>query len=373
MRYSLDMVKDGERILNKLSSLTSKSERSQDGTRPSSCFFSVFYLEKGNSMPRFRLAPRWRGFTLIELLVVIAIIAILIALLLPAIQKVRSAAARTQSVNNLKQIGIAAANFHDVNNRLPDQGNNNACICNWGWSFQILPYIEQQNMYQQAYNIALANGGAITNGDDAGGWLVGIKTYLDPGRNHFPYGRNAAGSAPEVGGPHTDYAINGYSFGWSNSSTRGSPLCTATTAYTNASARTMSVITGLNGTSNTIFVGEKSMDPNFAASNTSSSGWDEDIFSGGYGGQGRWNNSTVKTPGGNTVAVMGIYKDYVGGDPLAGGASLNNNFYGSPYDGVCPFVFVDGSVRLISYSWSDTWQFGAALSWSNSYPFSIDQ
>jgi prepilin-type N-terminal cleavage/methylation domain-containing protein len=328
-------------------------------------------------MPRFLMPKRGRAFTLIELLVVIAIIAILIALLLPAIQKVRSAAARTQSVNNLKQIGLAAQSFHDVNSRLPDQGNATSgtadeCICQWGWSFQILPYIEQQNMYQQVYNIALSNGGVVNTGNDGGGWQVGIKTYLDPGRNHFPYGTNGSGSYPQVGGPHTDYAINGYSFGWSNSATTGTPICTAANAYTNASARTLSVITGLNGTSNTIFVGEKSMDPSFAASNTSSSGWDEDIFSGAYGGQGRWNQTTVATPGGNTVAVMGIYKDYVGGDPLAGGASLNNNYYGSPYDGVCPFVFVDGSVRLISYSWSDTWQFGAALSWSNSYPYSID-
>jgi len=85
-----------------------------------------------------------RGFTLIELLVVIAIIAVLIALLLPAVQAAREAARRAQCVNNLKQIGLAMHNYHDVNGSLPP-GVKSCC---WGtWILFLLPQIEQQPLF----------------------------------------------------------------------------------------------------------------------------------------------------------------------------------------------------------------------------------
>jgi len=275
-------------------------------------------------MPVIRLfGKRWRGFTLIELLVVIAIIAILVGLLLPAVQKVRTAASLTQTQNNLKQIGIAFHMFNNQNNRLPDNGDNNGnpAPANWCWGYQILPLIEQDPVFQ-----AQTPTSQITN--------VPIKTYLDPARNHTPFstsGGNGNGNWPNQNGPHTDYAINWNSF---PNQAMGSP--------------SVSAVSALNGTSNTIMVGEKSMDPgNY--NNTSSGNWDEVIFSGGYGGTGR---------GGNLILQDSPGDNY-------------GNDWGSPYAGGCPFLMCDGSVHTIGYSKSGSADFNNALYYTNKNPINL--
>jgi prepilin-type N-terminal cleavage/methylation domain-containing protein/prepilin-type processing-associated H-X9-DG protein len=130
---------------------------------------------------RTRSFSRSRGFTLIELLVVIAIIAILIALLLPAVQQAREAARRTQCKNNLKQMGIAMHNYHDVYKQFPP-GHMGAIDdtygCNddgYSWATMLLPYIEQQNLFQQ---LPMTANWTPTRDPRSANWCV-VRGYYD--------------------------------------------------------------------------------------------------------------------------------------------------------------------------------------------------
>jgi len=166
----------------------------------------------------FRIRPpARRAFTLIELLVVIAIIAVLIGLLLPAVQKVREAAARAKSQNNLKQIALAVHNYNDAyQGKLPpliDLGTN--APTGWGYNslfFNILPYIEQDNVYRvfQRQTPALY---ARNNGNPNGAAKTIISTYLSPADSTASNGTTMTiANLPAIAGQPSNTAITNAEF-----------------------------------------------------------------------------------------------------------------------------------------------------------------
>lgn len=291
------------------------------------CLAAVFYSCVARDFQMLRQNSKSRtpsGFTLIELLVVIAIIAVLIGLLLPAVQQAREAARRSQCRNHLKQMGLAVHNYHDTVQQFP-YGGLAANHAN-GW-VMILPYLDQANVYNM-FNFSADVGGSDTANQAAK--VVPIPTYFCPSHTRLRQVVPVSGSGGSAyyGGARGDYSMN----------------CGTTNCYSTAVAD-WSGITNIqssikmrdvtDGTSNTFLIGEKWTDPTLA-SNVSPAAPDSNVSDNAYWQWGNYGCRLVKNPMNVNLATIGI---------TYGDTSAN---FGSQHVGGCHFVLCDGSVRFIS-------------------------
>jgi prepilin-type N-terminal cleavage/methylation domain-containing protein/prepilin-type processing-associated H-X9-DG protein len=283
-----------------------------------------------------------RGFTLIELLVVIAIIAVLVGLLLPAVQKVRAAAMRTQCQNNLKQIGVALHNYHDEYQQFPSgimlpmgtastappSGGMEYSNCPncaqpptaglWGsWLLWILPYMEQQNLYNEL-NLTVRDYGN-TNGPNTPGATV-VKAYICPA-DYVPlqtitYGTYYFGVNSYLGNAGTIAQVQ-----------TGPPSLNGV-LYFNSSVSIQQIT---DGTTNTFLAGERySYDPNMS---------DTDLAD--YRGWAWCNEDSGEDVLGDTMYPMNSQVGVTGQD------DRRSNF-GSGHLGGANFLMCDGSAHFLS-------------------------
>ena len=282
------------------------------------------------------------AFTLIELLVVIAIIGILIALLLPAVQKIREAAARAQCQNNLKQIGLALHNYHDANGKFPPGwvGNGASPNMSYGWPVFILPYVEQGPLYDRISPTTRTLGTVFKQ--DVPALQLSDKTYLCPSdsgtqgslNDNRPFTKAVSGQTIFIA--RSNYPGNAGDYNFPG------------VLYQDSAVKITDIS---DGTSNTLLVGERD------------SG---DVVNGTVRGRyaaliAGW-SSTESSVANNSSSVVGwtYYQPMTG---VNGTLTTPSSAFGSRHTGVMNLLFCDGSVHAVrtDVAWGDTSTSGVGL------------
>jgi prepilin-type N-terminal cleavage/methylation domain-containing protein len=270
-----------------------------------------------------------KGFTLIELLVVIAIIAILIALLVPAVQKVRDAASRLQCENNLKQIALAAHNFHNDHKRFPAGLNIPGQVSN-GWPAEpdpgktyglfvaLFPYLDQQQLLQQlTLNITNPQNTNCAGPNSPGAAVISV--LVCPAESHAP-----AGGVAQYGNLYFGLMSYGGCSGTSATSNDSTLMFKDGIFYMNSSTSINSIT---DGTSQTLMFGERSrLNLVVTSSSEALGGW-------AWGNLLSQEDQTMNTS-----------------EPIEGMQGHDLNQFGSQHNGgtVSMFALADGSVHAIS-------------------------